>query len=162
MTLALAGLPELALILGSSDCELRSVMKFFNAQSIAPIKIHQLCQVYGHTWLDGQHISCRSSTGRCLIIIYPIARILRPGISIFPYTSRNSFPVSISVFKMTESRKWVSQWFQSQAAEIYDTGYKNWSRGMTDVSIPKVNMLKNISTLNVYNKSFQPSEVAPW
>ena len=35
------------------DCEMRSVIKFLNAQSIAPIKIlHQLCQVYGHTRLD--------------------------------------------------------------------------------------------------------------
>ena len=41
----------------------------------------------------------------------------------------------------------VTQWFQSQAADFYDTGYKSWSLGMTDVSIPEVNMLKNNSTL---------------
>ena len=34
-----------ALIPTSADCEVRSVMKFLNAQSIAPIEIHrQLCQ----------------------------------------------------------------------------------------------------------------------
>ncbi|KAJ4449150.1 hypothetical protein ANN_00545 [Periplaneta americana] len=37
-----------ALIPSPSACEVRSVIKFFNAQSIAPIEIHrQLCQVYG-------------------------------------------------------------------------------------------------------------------
>ena len=44
----------------------------------------------------------------------------------------------------------MSQWFQSQAADLYDTGYRSWSHGMTDVSITKVNMLKNSSTLAVY------------
>ena len=41
-----------AVISAPADCEVQSVIKFLNAQSIAPIKIHhQLCQVYGHTWL---------------------------------------------------------------------------------------------------------------
>ena len=40
------------------------------------------------TRLDGQHISCRSSAGRCLIIHHK-ARASRPMISIFPYISRN-------------------------------------------------------------------------
>ena len=39
------------------------------------------------------------------------------------------------------------KWFQSQAADFYDTGYKSWSHGMTNVSIPELNMLKNSSTL---------------
>ena len=57
----------------------------------------------GHTQLDGQHISCRSSAGRCLII-HPIARrISHPVISIISYTSRNSCPISI--FRMTERRR---------------------------------------------------------
>ena len=33
--------------------------------------------------------------------------------------------------------------------DFYGTGYKSWSRGMTNVSIPVVNMLKNSSTLAV-------------
>ena len=108
-----------ALIPAPADCEVRSVIKFLNAQSIAPIEICQLCQVYGHTRLD---IPCRSSAERCLIIIHPIARTSRPVISIFSYTSRNSCPVSISVFRMTERQIRVSQWFQFQAADFYDTG----------------------------------------
>ena len=43
----------------------------------------------------------------------------------------------------------VTQSFQSQAAGLYYTGYKSWSHGMTNVSIPEVNMLKNSSTLAV-------------
>ena len=50
------------LILSPANCEVQSMIKFLNAQSIAPIEIHrQLCQVYGHTWLDSKQISCRSS-----------------------------------------------------------------------------------------------------
>ena len=43
----------------------------------------------------------------------------------------------------------MSQWFQSQAADLYDTGHKTWSHGMTNISILEVNMLKNFSTLAV-------------
>ena len=76
--------------------------KVFERQNIALIEIHrQLCQICGHTRLARQHISRRSSAGRCLIVIHPIARTSRPVISIFPYTSRNSYPVSFSVFRMT-------------------------------------------------------------
>ena len=48
-----------------------------------------------------------------------------------------------------EAEMSVTQWFQSQAAEFYDTRYKCWSHGMTKVSIPELNMLKNSSTLAV-------------
>ena len=65
---------------------MRSAIKFLNAQSIVPIIIHrQLCQIYGHRRLDGQHISCRNSAGRCLIHIQPIAQISCLLISIFSY-----------------------------------------------------------------------------
>ena len=37
----------------------------------------------------------------------------------------------------------------SQAEDFYDTGYKSWYHGKTNVSIPDVNMLKNSSTLTV-------------
>ena len=43
----------------------------------------------------------------------------------------------------------VIEWLQSQAADFYDTGYKSWSHGMTNVSIPEANMLQNISSLAV-------------
>ena len=61
-----------------------------------------LCQVYGHTHLDGQYISYRSSAGRCLII-HPIARTSPLVISSFSYTPSNNCSVSVSVFRMTEA-----------------------------------------------------------
>ena len=75
----------------TADCEVRSVIKFLNAQSIAPIKIHrQLCQVFGHTRLDGQHISCKSSAGRCLII-HSIARTSRQWFPFFLHLKKFLF-----------------------------------------------------------------------
>ena len=41
----------------------------------------------------------------------------------------------------------VTQWFQSQAADFYDTRYKSWSHGMINFSIPEVNMLKNVGNV---------------
>ena len=64
--ITLAGLPEFSqfIVAVPADFEVRPIIKFLNAQNIAPIQIHRhLCQVYGHTWLDGQHIY-RSSAGR--------------------------------------------------------------------------------------------------
>ena len=48
-----------------------------------------------------------------------------------------------------EAEMSVTQWFQSQAADITTQGYKSWSNVMTNVSVPEVNMLKNSSTLAV-------------
>ena len=87
--------------------------------------------------------------GRSLIIIHLIVRTCRPLIPIFSYTSRNSCPVSVRVSRMTERRRWVLQWLQSQATDFCDTGILKWSHGTTYVSIPEVNMLKNSSTLAV-------------
>jgi hypothetical protein len=42
-----------------------------------------------------------------------------------------------------------TQWFQSQAADFYDTVYRSWSHGMTNVSVPVANMLKKSWTLAV-------------
>ena len=135
------------LIPAPADCEVRSVIKFLNAHSIAPIEVHrQLCQVYGHTRLYGQHISCRSSAGRCLITIHPISRTSRPVIFIFPYTLRNSSPVSVSVFRMTERWRWVSQWFQSQG-QTCTTHDAKVCPTVWHISIPEANMLKNSSKL---------------
>jgi hypothetical protein len=44
-----------ALIPAPADCEVRSVIKFLNAQSIAPIEIHhQLYRVYGPNVMSKQ------------------------------------------------------------------------------------------------------------
>ena len=81
----------------------------------------------GHTRLDSQYISCRSSAGRCLIIIYPIVWASRPVISIFSYTS-NSCPVSVSVFRMTERRRWVLHSGSNPRQQTFTTQiYKSWS-----------------------------------
>ncbi|KAJ4426958.1 hypothetical protein ANN_26757 [Periplaneta americana] len=57
-----------ALIPSPAACEVRSVTKFFNVQSIAPIEIHrQLCQVYGPNIMSKQMVRrwCRQfSEGR--------------------------------------------------------------------------------------------------
>ena len=94
----------------------------------------------GHTRLDGHHISYRSSAGRCLII-HTTARTSRPQISIFSCTSKNSCPVS--VFRMAERRRWVSH---SGSIPMWQTSTtqekKSWSYGMTNFSVPVVNMLK--------------------
>ncbi|PNF25373.1 hypothetical protein B7P43_G10916 [Cryptotermes secundus] len=48
-----------ALIPTPADCEVPSVIKFLNAQSIALIKIHcQLCQVYGPNVMSKQMVRC--------------------------------------------------------------------------------------------------------
>ena len=44
---SLQGLNMEALIPVPAECEIRSVMKFLNAQSIAPIEIHQTRLVFG-------------------------------------------------------------------------------------------------------------------
>ena len=95
-----------ALIPAPADCEMRSVIKFLNAQSTGPMKIHrQLCQVYGDTRLDGQHISS----------IHPTARTLRPVIFIFSYTSRNSCLVSVLRMKAEMSVNAYSTIFEHVA-----------------------------------------------
>ena len=91
----------------------------------------------GNTWLDGQHISCRSSAGRCLIIQL-FARSSRPVISIFSYTSRNSCSVNVSVYRMTEAEITVTQWSQSRPQTSTTQGYKSWSHVMTNVLVPEV------------------------
>ena len=45
--------------------------------------------------------------------------------------------------------RWVSQWFQTQAAEFHDTGYKSWSHCMTYAWIPELITLKSSWTLAV-------------
>ena len=53
-------------------------------------------------------------------------------------------------FSEFEAEMSVTEWFQSLAADFYNTGIKkSWSQGMTNVSIPELNMFKNISTLAV-------------
>ena len=123
-----------ALIPAPADCEVRSVLKFLNAQSIAPIGIHrQLCQANDHT--------------RWTHLLQELGWEVfnhHPRYKPTPRASRNSCPVSVSVFRMTERWGWVSH-----STMVSIPGYKSWSRGMTNVPILKANMLKNSSTLAV-------------
>ena len=56
-----------------------------------------------HTARRSTHL-LQSSARRCLIIHF-IVRTSRPLISIFSYTSGNSCPISITVFRMTARRR---------------------------------------------------------
>lgn len=71
-----------ALIPSPAACEVRSVIKFLNAQSIAPIDIHrQLCQVYGPNIMSKQMVRrwCRQfSEGRQSV--HDEERIGRPSL----------------------------------------------------------------------------------
>jgi histone-lysine N-methyltransferase SETMAR len=72
-----------ALIPAPADCEVRSVIKFLNAQSIAPIEIRrQLCRVYGPNVMSKQMVRrwCRQfSAGRQSV--HDEKRSGRPSIS---------------------------------------------------------------------------------
>ena len=120
-----------ALIPAHADCEVWSVIEVLKSQSIALNEIHrQLCQVYGHTRLDCQHLSNRGLAGKCLFTIHSIARTSHPVISIFSYTSRNSCLVGVS-----------------GGGDECDSGSNpRRQTSKTNVSIPEVNMLKNSST----------------
>ena len=140
-----------ALIPASADCEVQSVIKpFRTSRAVCLIPVLFCCMIQlGHTRLDGQHISCRSSAGRFLVIL-PIAWTSHPAISIFSYTSRNSCLVSVSVFRITERRRLVSHSCSNYRQQTSTTqGYKNWSHGVINDWITEVNILKNSSTLAV-------------
>ena len=67
------------------------------------VSVLSCCTImFGHTRIDGHHI-CMNSSGMCLII-HSIAQTSRPLISIFSNTSKNSYPVSISVFRIHRGR----------------------------------------------------------
>ena len=92
---SLQRLKMVALIPTPANCEVRSVMKIFkNKQSgMLNVGVVLLNDKFGHTRLDGQHISCRRSTGKCLII-HPIARTSHPVISIFFKCKEISVPAA--------------------------------------------------------------------
>ena len=91
--------------LWSAECD-----KFLNAQSIVPIEIHrQLCHIYGQirAWRSTQIL--QEFDWEVFNYQPPYSPDLAP---------------SVNVFRMTERRRWVSQWFQTQAEDFYDTEYK--------------------------------------
>jgi hypothetical protein len=105
-----------ALIPTPADCEVPSVIKFLNAQSIAS----QL--------RNSAVISRRFPTDFPLLV----ARNWHGA----PVVKEIVRPVGAEA---TDTR---TQRFQSLAADFYDTVNRSWSHGMTNVSIPVANMLK--------------------
>ena len=79
--------------------------------------------------VPGQQISCRSSPGRCLIIIHPIARTSRPVISIF--LTFQEIPVRpVSAFPEWQRGGDECHSGSNPSPEFYDTRYNSWSHGM--------------------------------
>ena len=123
----------------TSDCEVRSVM-FLNIQSIAPGLLPYITQwstllLQEFSWEVFNHNQ-------------PQSLDLKPSdFNLFLHL-KEFLSGSISIFRMTGGDECHSS-FQSQAADLYDTGYRSWSHRLTDVSILEVNMLKNSSTLAI-------------
>ena len=107
-----------ALIPAPADCEVLSVIKFLNAQGIAPIEVHsytsnhfsQISCSLLHKRFTEQLLSrklCARWVPKELIPEHKaqcIESVLKFW-SIFSYTSINSCPVSASDFRMTERRR---------------------------------------------------------
>ena len=105
--------------------------------------------LWPHTALRSTH-SCRSSAGKVLNHSPPYSPDLAPSdFHLFLHLTKFLFGQRQRFQNDREAEMSVTQWFQSQAADFYNTGYKRWSHGMTNVSIPEANMLKNSSTLGV-------------
>ena len=87
-----------ALIPAPADCEVPSVIKFFNPQSIAPIEIYQLLPgLWTHTARRSTHLM--QEFGWEVFNHHPIAQTSCPVIIIFSYISRNSCLVRVSIFQ---------------------------------------------------------------
>ena len=69
-----------------------------------------------------------------------------------PYSTdlaHSNFHIFLHLKKFLFGQRLVSEWFQSQAADFYDTWFKSWPNGMTNISFPELNMFKNSSILAV-------------
>ena len=145
-----------SLIPEPADCEVRSVITFLNAQSIASIeRRRQLCQVYGSNVIMSkqmvrrwyreftkgrQHVHDEERNGRHSIITDELVRDPRP--QWFPsfVTPQEILIRSASAFSEWQAEMSVTQWFQSQAADFYNTGIKKVDPLlMTNVSFPELN-----------------------
>ena len=126
-----------ALIPAPVDCEVRSMIRFLNAKTIA---------------------SCtRSMDTQASRSTHILQEFSRDVLNHDPPYSPDLVPSDFHLF--LQLRKFLSgqrQRFQndrprwvSQVADFYDAGYKSWSHCMTNVSIPEMNMLKNSSTLAI-------------
>ena len=148
-----------SLIPAPADCEVRFLIKILNAQSVAPIEIHRpLCQQSFPA--DFPLLVAQNCHGAFVLrkIVRQVGaeetdtrtktnahgRVSIENIVVHLFLHLNKFlPSQRKHFQNDrEVETNVTQWFQSQAADFYNTGYKSWSHNMTNVSIPEVNMLK--------------------
>ena len=109
-----------ALIPAPSDGEVRSIIKFLNAESIVPIEVHrQLCQQISHSLLHKiltEYLLFRKlcpQMGAKATDTRTQSKALGVSIdkqlwSIFSYATRNYCPINVSVSRMTERRRSVS------------------------------------------------------
>ncbi|GFT16707.1 uncharacterized protein TNCV_1333271 [Trichonephila clavipes] len=134
------------LIPSPAACEVRSVIKFLNAQKIAPIEIHrQLCQVYGLNIMSKQLVLrwCRQfsegrqsaydeeRSGRLSLINVDLVRqrvmenrrfTIMELSSQFPQISRSLLHEIVTKHLLFKNMKTsVTRWFHSQVAEFYHT-----------------------------------------
>ena len=85
-------------------------------------------------------------SGRPSIIMHDIVKLVRER----SMENRQFTIMELSSHFPLLAEMSATQWFQSQTADFHDTGIKkSWSHGVTKVSFPEVNMLKNSSTLAV-------------
>ena len=128
--LTVASLQQLkmeALIPTPTDCEVRSVIKFFNAQSKALIEIHHTGLVFGELRVQIPVLTKRF--GVIFVVSLSQQGQRRVGFTL----PRSIYPFFI---KFTNQKYWesnnlqedpryevtVTRWLQSQAANLYNTG----------------------------------------
>ena len=140
-----------ALIPAATNCEVRSVIKFLRNKrrgilGAEVVLLHDNARP--HTVLGSTHLLHEFSWE--VFSHPPFIPDLAPSDFHIFLLSRNSCPVSVGVLRMTKRQRWVSQWFQSQAATSTTQAYKSWSHGLTNVSVLEVNIWKNSSIHNKY------------
>ena len=144
LVLTIASLQRLkmeALIPTPADREVWSVIKFLNAQCTA------VSGLWPHTTRRSTHLLQEFSWE---VVNYhpPYSSDLAPSDFHLFLNLRNFCSISVSVFKMTERRRWVLRWFQSKR-KTSTTQDTKADRILWQMSIPGVTMLKNSSILTV-------------
>ncbi|XP_025410521.1 protein GVQW3-like [Sipha flava] len=101
------------LIENAATCELRSVIRFLNAENIKPVDIHrQICEVYGENAMSDS-------------MVRRWVRLFKEGRTNVHDEERTGRPSLISGQNFNEDdevKKAISAWLQSQASSFYDEG----------------------------------------
>jgi histone-lysine N-methyltransferase SETMAR len=139
-----------ALIPAPADCEVRSVIKFLNALQNLRRTIQNKLRGMLSAGFVFLHDNARPHTARrtaSLLQVFSWEVFNHPPYS--PDLAPSDFHLFLHLKKFhqrfendREVEMVVTQWFKSQAADFYDRGIQKLV-GMTNVSIPVANMLKN-------------------